>query len=166
MITITIDWLNERKACEDQVDLFRTTFGGSAEVTRDNLVRAGDVGLNLVWLAKRTLTPSQCRAFDEAVAEPGRIFGEAVSEARRIRDETTAEPLRIFDEARDRARRTYSEAIAEPWRTPDEARDRARRIYNEATAEPRRTYTKAVKTAQRTYNEAMAAVLADLLGLD
>jgi hypothetical protein len=57
--TITLDWLQSVKACEEQVVLFESTFGDSAEVTVENLEKAREVKLNLSWLARNPNTPPE-----------------------------------------------------------------------------------------------------------
>lgn len=54
-ITITADWLLHRKACEDQITKFAAEWPEGAELTEANLLRAGELGLDIKWLALRVL---------------------------------------------------------------------------------------------------------------
>jgi hypothetical protein len=47
---ITASWLKEKNACPSQVHLFQKTFGNRARLTRGNLLRAVQVGLDVWWL--------------------------------------------------------------------------------------------------------------------
>lgn len=43
--------LEEMWACKDQVRLFKSVFGNSAEITPENLNQAAKEGLDIFWLA-------------------------------------------------------------------------------------------------------------------
>ena len=49
--SVDVAWLLEHNACQNQVDLFRETFGDSVKLSRKALLRAANVGLNLGWFA-------------------------------------------------------------------------------------------------------------------
>ncbi len=49
---ITAKWLIERNACADQVAIVRREWPNGGEVTRGNLRRAADLGLDIDWLAR------------------------------------------------------------------------------------------------------------------
>lgn len=51
-IKITFEWLRNRGACSDQVDLFDTTFSDGAEPTPENLEHAQNMGLEISWLLR------------------------------------------------------------------------------------------------------------------
>ncbi len=53
MTVVTISWLLQHGACRGQVDNFHRCFGNSMEVTRENLTKAVDAGLNLNWFARK-----------------------------------------------------------------------------------------------------------------
>ena len=69
---LTTDRLRRLGVSPVQVNLFRATFGETAEVTPETLTRALDVGLPLAWLAGKVLTaPAWAeyeRVKDEAAA--------------------------------------------------------------------------------------------------
>jgi len=58
MQIITAEWLANKKACADQVELFRATFGAAAPVTEANVLRALRAGLNVRWLAGHAPPPA------------------------------------------------------------------------------------------------------------
>jgi hypothetical protein len=112
MTTITAAWLKKNWASPRQVDLFRATFGGKAEITRSNLLKLASAGFDMGWLAAKTLTPEQRQAFDDALT------------ALRVDDAMMA--LRAYDDALTAMRaddamsavRAYDDAMS-ALRTPD-----------------------------------------------
>ena len=64
---ITLDQLRKLEACEDQLEVFEATFGTSAAVTEVNLHRAVAAGLNIHWLAGKTLPAPALKAYNEAI---------------------------------------------------------------------------------------------------
>jgi hypothetical protein len=142
-VSITLRWLKAEEACRSQVDLFRDTFGESADVSRAAATEAARAGLDVDWLAARLLDDPARRAYEEARATARRAYEEARAPARRA-----------YEEARAPARRAYEEAMAT-----------ARRAYDEAMAPARRAYDEATATTRRAYEEARATALCNLLGL-
>jgi|SRR5882757_6600472 len=49
---ITVAYLKKMEACTSKIDLFRRTFGNSAEINLENLRKAKAAGLNLGYLYK------------------------------------------------------------------------------------------------------------------
>lgn len=49
MKTVTVQSLIDLRACNYQIELFQETFGNSCELTRENLQRASEVKLDLIW---------------------------------------------------------------------------------------------------------------------
>ena len=118
---ITLEWLEERNACEKQVEAFRQEWGDSVELTQESLSRAAELKLDLNWLAERYLAGGARRVYDEAMAEPRRVYDEVMTEPRRVCNEAMAEVDRVYDEVMTEADRVYNEAMAEPDRVYDEA---------------------------------------------
>lgn len=58
---VTVKDLEARKACTEEVVLFRETFPRGAKVTEANLLKAVDAGLDLEWWAAKFL-PAPLRA--------------------------------------------------------------------------------------------------------
>ncbi len=52
---ITRRWAQRHDACPEQVELFTKEWPDGAELTRDNLLRAADLGLDVDWLAEEIL---------------------------------------------------------------------------------------------------------------
>ena len=52
---VTVDDLVGRSACAEQVATFMEVFGGKARVTRRNLLRAAEAGLDVGWFASEFL---------------------------------------------------------------------------------------------------------------
>ena len=87
---ITTDQLVTLKACHEQVVLFRATFGDSATLTKRNLAKAVEVGLDFHWLADHTLKGEHWRAYNEAIATAWRAYNEAIALARLAYNEVVA----------------------------------------------------------------------------
>ena len=68
MKTITYDWLRRHGACEDQRDLAALHFGRSAPLTRQTLLEAAALGLDMEWLARHLLTPALLATYEAGVA--------------------------------------------------------------------------------------------------
>ncbi len=118
---VSREWLEGEGACEDQIELFAATFGASAELTRENAIKAARAGLDIDWLADRLLAPPAWRAYEEATAPALRACHEAKATARRAYEEATAPALRACHEATASARRTCHEARATALRAYQEA---------------------------------------------
>jgi hypothetical protein len=86
MTTITVAWLKKHLASPRQVDLFRATIGGKAEITRSNLRKLAAAGFDMEWLAAETLTPDQRQAYFDVMS------------ALRASDDARA-AVRAFDDA-------------------------------------------------------------------
>jgi len=88
MTQVTVAMLERLGACLSQVELFKATFGESAELTQENGARAADAGLDINWLARRVLTGERLaehqRAEATALAEYQRVTAPAWAEYRRV----------------------------------------------------------------------------------
>ena len=125
MTTITVDYLREQDACPEQVELFAETFGQSAELTRENLIKAAQAGLDTGWLAKclldedaelrfyRSLYPALCHynAIVGAAHQRHEKIVSALSGAQRYRFERAA--YAAFDAVRNAQRRAYDLTVAQ-----------------------------------------------------
>lgn len=78
MKQVTVEMLERLHACRDQVALFRSTFGESADLTAENGEKAAAVGLDIGWLAAQVLK-------DERLTEYARVEAPAWEEYRRVR---------------------------------------------------------------------------------
>jgi hypothetical protein len=54
--TITVKWLKQRRACEEEIRRFQKLFDDSCEITPENILLAGNKGCNMAWVATRTLS--------------------------------------------------------------------------------------------------------------
>ena len=123
MKEVTVEWLKSQDACGDQVKLFEATFGQSAKVTKQNLLKAASASLSVYWLATRCLKGEASRAYNEARTTASRAYEEARTTASRAYNEATAPARRAYNEAHTTASRAYNEAHTT-----------ASRAYEEATA--------------------------------
>lgn len=62
---ITSRMLQYRDACSEQVDLFKAVFPTGLEVNRQNILRAVEVGLDLVWAINFFLSDRNLDRWDE-----------------------------------------------------------------------------------------------------
>lgn len=108
---VTVEWLRERYACEEQVELFAAAFGAAADISRANAALAARAGLDLDWLANELLGALALRAYKKARATAWRAYKEAAAPARRA-----------YSEAKTPAWQAYPETTATAWRGYDEAK--------------------------------------------
>jgi hypothetical protein len=100
---ITVEWLRTEGACSDQIEIVQREWGDAAPLTRENLLRAVELRLDLDWLADELLLS----------AEPLRVYREATAEAWRVYRAAKAEALRVYRAAKAEALRVYEAATAE-----------------------------------------------------
>ena len=138
---ITAELLEEHKACEEQVSLFRRTFPEGGESTVQALLKASEAGLDITWL-ERFIPDESWAAYDKACAEPLAAYNKAMKESRAA-----------YDKARKEPRAAYDKALKESWAA-----------YNKARKEPQAAYDKAMKEPWAAYNKACAVALSKALG--
>lgn len=111
---IIAEWLRERGACNDQVAIFAAEWGpDGADWTEANLRRAVALGLDIEWLAETTLSASDRKAFDEAVAPHRKAFEEAMDADRKAFDEALVQDWKAFEEAVAQDWKVFNEAVAQ-----------------------------------------------------
>lgn len=67
-MAITLQFLVDNDACDDEISIFKSVFGDRAEVTIENFDRAVEVGLDLEWLINRIVEPEVLKRFKAAKA--------------------------------------------------------------------------------------------------
>jgi hypothetical protein len=67
--TITRAWLEDRDACHDQVATFSAEWPDGVEITREALLRAAGLELDLSWFADHVLSAQTRQAYDVALAQ-------------------------------------------------------------------------------------------------
>ena len=86
---ITVDTLKELDACEDQVQLFESTFPDGTDITAESLALASDVGLDVSWLIERAPALfAQHRGL--LLEQPNWAYYYALSVDKQPRDDTRA----------------------------------------------------------------------------
>jgi hypothetical protein len=102
--TITVKFLRDYYACEEQVDRFISIFGKDAEVIPTmELAKKYRSEFNIHWLADKLLNSDQLKVYDEAFITAEKAYDEAT------------------DEATDLARKAYYEACALAYKAYNEA---------------------------------------------
>ena len=129
---ITIGML--RGACKEQRDIFRKEWPEGAEVTIENVRRAQELGLNLVWGEQWFTAPAR-KAYIEATAPARKAYDEATAQARKAYIEATAPARKAYYEARVPARKAYIEATAPALKAYDAATAQGRKAHREALAQ-------------------------------
>jgi len=138
--SVSVKWLQECDACPDGVELFRKHFGdGRVPITREGLIKAARLGLDMIWLAEHVGLPDEARAaFEKAAAEAMSAFWKAEAEARAAHGVPALRELgtdikTAYQEALTMA--GDQEAATEAWATLWRARDEAETAYRKAAAE-------------------------------
>ena len=98
-MAITAQLLRENGACKDQVDTFESERPDGAEVTLENCLRAGELGLDFEFAAYALLLPEALRVFCAATEGPLRVYRAAIEEAGPVYDAATKEAWRVYDTA-------------------------------------------------------------------
>jgi len=113
--TINAARLRALGACSPQVEAFIKLFG-EADV-EPTLALCVEHASRFDWnWARRLLSATAERAYDEAMAPARRAYDEAVAPARRAYNEEARAPAwRAYNEAAATARRAYDEATATAW---------------------------------------------------
>jgi hypothetical protein len=117
---ITVDILNEHKACNEQLTAFKKEWPDGVEVSRAALIRALELVLEVYWVADKLLSPEALTVFEDEDLKAWNIYRDATLDFRKARNA-------VFDAgfnpaARKKAGETYNAAIAEPRRILFEAR--------------------------------------------
>ncbi len=137
--TITLEWLKEHYACEDQIEIFLQVFGNSAELNEANAAKALEAGLDLDWFARHILTPPARDEFE-------RVRATALEEFNRVR----ATAMEEFNQVRAIGWAAYERDG--DWQEYD-------RIKVPAWAE----YSRVVKTALAEYERLVATAILSLI---
>ena len=88
---ITSAWLNEHKACQDQVAIFSQEWPEGVTVSLEVLKRAAELSLSLGWFAAEVLEASACKAYNEEVI---------ASAWKSYEEEAIASACKAYEEAR------------------------------------------------------------------
>lgn len=67
---VTVEWLQERGACPNQVRRFKRLWPDGARVTKTNLLEAAERGLDLWWFGRKIYAP------DKVYAKANRYWNE------------------------------------------------------------------------------------------
>ena len=115
MKSISAKRLEAAGACEDQVRLFRDTFGDKpVKINAENWAKAGEVGLARYWLS--------CFLKGPVLLEYNRVCGAAHAEYERVAGPAWEDYMRARD-AVGPAQEDYMRAISPAWEDYKQARD-------------------------------------------
>ena len=129
MKKFTVDLLerHDRRACNDQILLFRKLFPDGAPMTVETAVSVAE-RFDWVWAATNLLSTSGRKAYEEAEAPLLKAYREA-----------KAPFLKAYEEAVATLWKAYEEAKAPLWKAYEEAEAPFLKAYEEAKA---RTFAK------------------------
>ena len=130
---ITADMLREKRACANQLMVFKKRFPNGAEVS-EALARELAPVFDWEWAAEALLSPSALKAYNEATAPARKAYDEATALALKAYDEVMAPASKAYNEAEALASKAYDEATALASKAHDEVMAPARKAYNEAVA--------------------------------
>jgi hypothetical protein len=110
---ITVKFLRDHYACEEQVNKFINIFGEDAEVIPSiEFAKKYGSEFNIHWLAVKLLNSDQLKVYDEATAPAYKAYGEAIAAASKAYGEALAAASKAYYEATAPAIKAYKEAIA------------------------------------------------------
>jgi len=139
---ITIAQLKKLKACDDQVELFKATFGASAEVTLENCLIAAKVELDFDWAARNLLNPAQKAAYEAAKAQARAAYEAAEAPVRAAYEAAEASARAAYAAAEAPSRAAYKAAKAPAWAAYEAVKASAWAAYEDAKA---RAFFKALR---------------------
>jgi hypothetical protein len=111
--TITRAWLEDRDACHDQVATFSAEWPDGVEITREALLRAAELDLDLSWFADHVLSAQTRQAYDVALAQALQAYDVAIAQARQAYGVALAQTRQAYDVALVQARQAYDVALAQ-----------------------------------------------------
>ena len=109
--TIKLETLIKLNACQNQVDLFKETFGDSVELT-EALAKEFCSKFNIDWAAHNLLNEEQLNAYEEAKAHLLKTYEDANAPLLKTYQEANAPLLKTYEEASAPLLKTYQEAKA------------------------------------------------------
>lgn len=112
---ITIEMLQDKKACQEQVDLFEAIFGNAVEVTLENCIEAARRGLHIDWAASNLLNRKQREFYKESEAPLWAAYEEACAPLWAAYKEACASLWATYEEAKAPLWAAYDEAKAPLW---------------------------------------------------
>lgn len=118
---ITIEMLQDKKACQEQVDLFVATFGTAGEVTQDNCIKAARRGLHIDWAASNLLNRKQREFYKELEASLWEAYKEARAPLWAAYNEAKDSLLSVYKEAEETSLAAYREFEAPLWAAYEES---------------------------------------------
>lgn len=149
---ITVRMLQYRNACPDQVELFKATFPTGLEVNRSNILRAGEVGLDLVVAANFFLSDRNLDRWDEYSLEPKDAYDASLRMIRKTDANNTNEAY-------------FAYLQAKPANLDNESLEQLRQNRDQLLERSRIARNRAVDIADIAYRQALAQLLADFLQL-
>ena len=146
IMKITLAMLRAKKACEDQRELFKATFGEEAEVTLDNCLKAAAADLNLPWAAEAFFTSPVRAEYDKVCAaaqvEYNKVCAPGRAEYDKVRTAAQAEYEKVCAKACDAAWAEYNKACDAAWAEYNKVRAPARVEYDKVCAAAWAEYAK------------------------
>jgi len=112
---ITVKQLIEKRACVEQVKVFRRLFGASATITLANCIKASKAGLDFNWAAQNLLPATALEAYYKAKAPALKAYQKAIATAWEDYEKAEATAWEDYEKAEATAWEDYEKAIATAW---------------------------------------------------
>ena len=141
--TIKLETLIKLNACQNQVDLFKETFGESVELS-EAIAKEFGSKFDINWAANNLLNEEQLNAYQEAKAPFLKTYEEATAPLLKTYQEAKAPLWKAYEEARAPLLKAYQEANAPLWKAYQEAKAPLWKAYEEARAPIWKTYKEAL----------------------
>ena len=109
--TLHINRLIENDACGEQVELFRSTFGDSVDVTAELAVEMAGK-FDITWAAENLLSASAWAEYDRVMAPALTEYYRVMASARAEYDKVTAFAWAEYDKVKVSARAEYDKVAA------------------------------------------------------
>ena len=176
-VSITLEQLESKDACREQVELFSKMFGSSVSFkTKEEAVKVAVKvfdKFNFNWATDNLLNSNNRKAYWEATAPLWKAYmeakaplGEAYMEAEALLwkayEEAKAPLWKAYREAKTPLLKAYEEARAPLWEAYREARSPLWKAYEEAKAPLLKAYEEAVASPRKACMEAKARIFAEI----
>ena len=112
---LTAEMLREKKACENQVQVFVGEWPDGVEITEAVVLRAYELGLDIDWFVETFLTALALAEYHKAAAPAWAEYEKVTAPAWAEYDKVTAPAVAEYDKMRASAWAEYQKVTAAAW---------------------------------------------------
>ena len=131
---VTTTMLENLNACSQQVEIFRAEWPEGCEITKQTVLRAVELKLDIEWAAENLLSKEAFRSYQKARAPHWNTYQEACAPHLKAYNEAVAPLYKAYEEACAPHLKAYEEACAPHYKTYNEACVQLYKAYQEARA--------------------------------